>query len=87
MEASVHDNRPMLVKHIDRILDERVRPAVKERLAPVRVEAWEVTDAQGPVAGVAGGGEPVPVSAALSPQAPFRPFTVPGPWGPAWGTT
>ena len=83
----MHDNRPMLVKHIDRILDERVRPAVKERLAPVRVEAWEVTDAQGPVAGVAGGGEPVPVSAALSPQAPFRPFTVPGPWGPAWGTT
>ncbi|WP_172119197.1 alpha-mannosidase [Actinomyces faecalis] len=83
----MHDNRPMLLKHIDRILDERVRPARTEVVAALDVEAWAVTDTTGPVAGVEGAGEPVPVTTALAPSTPYRPFAVPGAWGPAWGTT
>ncbi|SHE24917.1 alpha-mannosidase [Actinomyces glycerinitolerans] len=83
----MHDNRPMLLKHIDRILNEKVRPAGLETIAPLHVEAWEVTDDAGPVAGVPGAGAPVPFSVAMSSHTPYRTFTVPGDWGPAWGTT
>ncbi|MCI7457840.1 MAG: glycosyl hydrolase-related protein [Actinomyces urogenitalis] len=83
----MHDNRPMLLKHIDRILDERVRPAMTQVVAPLDVEAWAVTDSTGPVAGIEGAGEPVPVSVGLDPATPYTPFSLPGAWGPAWGTT
>lgn len=83
----MHDNRPMLLKHIDRILDERVNPAVLEVLEPLMVEAWEVTDLDGRLAGVPGAGEPVPWSVALDPATEYHPFALPGAWGPAWGTT
>ncbi|BDA64598.1 alpha-mannosidase [Actinomyces capricornis] len=83
----MHDNRPMLLKHIDRILDERIRPAILHDLAPVEVEAWELVDREGPVAGVPGAGEPIAPQRAMAPGAPYRPVSLPAAWGPAWGTT
>ncbi|MDO4899732.1 alpha-mannosidase [Actinomyces sp.] len=83
----MHDNRAMLLKHVDRMLAERIRPAILETIAPAHVEAWEVADPSGPLANVPGAGAPVPTSTALSPTTAYRPFSIPGPWGPAWGTT
>lgn len=83
----MHDNRPMLLKHIDRILDERVRPAITEILTPTHISAWEVTDKAGPLAQVPGAGEPVSPALGLDPSMPYEPFALPGSWGPAWGTT
>ncbi|SPT53721.1 alpha-mannosidase [Actinomyces bovis] len=81
----MHDNRPMLLKHIDRILVERLQPAAVSTILPLNLECWEVTQADGPVAGVPGAGEPVPFSQAL--QAQYRPCSLPLRWGPPWGTT
>ena len=36
----MHDNRPMLLKHIDRILEERVRPATTQVVTALDVESW-----------------------------------------------
>ena len=83
----MHDHRPMLIKHIDRILDERIRPAILRDVAAVPVESWEPMDRTGPAAGVPGAGEPVPPAVAMSPGTPYAPFEIPGSWGPAWGTT
>ncbi|WP_196716983.1 alpha-mannosidase [Actinomyces trachealis] len=81
----MHANRPMLLKHIDRILVERLQPAASSTVRPLNLEYWEVTQADGPVAGVAGAGEPVPFNQAV--QAEYTPCTLPLRWGPAWGTT
>ena len=83
----MHDHRPMLIKHIDRILDERIRPAILRDVAAVPVESWEPMDGTCPAAGVPGAGEPVPPAVAMSPGTPYAPFEIPGSWGPAWGTT
>lgn len=81
----MHDNRPMLLKHIDRILVERLRPAATRTVSQVETASWAVTDAVGPVAGVPGAGEPVPFAQAL--EAEYTPCALPLRWGPPWGTT
>lgn len=83
----MHDNRPMLLKHIDRILDERVRPAIAETLHPLTVAAWALTNTSGPVAAIEGAGDPIPTHLGLAEDAPYQPFPLPHQWGPAWGTT
>lgn len=81
----MHDNRPMLLKHIDRILTERLHPAATRTVCQVDTACWAVTDAAGPVAGVPGAGEPVPFTRAR--EAEYTPCALPLRWGPPWGTT
>ncbi|QPL05516.1 MULTISPECIES: alpha-mannosidase [Actinomyces] len=81
----MHDNRPMLLKHIDRILTERLYPAATRTVRQVETAYWALTDAVGPVAGVPGAGEPVPFAQAR--QAEYTPCDLPLRWGPPWGTT
>ena len=58
---------------LNRVMNERVRPALRAALLPLTVEAWDVP------------GEPVPVEEALA--APYTSFAVGSPWGRPWGTT
>ncbi|WP_158889657.1 alpha-mannosidase [Amycolatopsis anabasis] len=69
----MHDDRKLIEGRIERVLGERVRPAVYPESIPVRVAAWHAP------------GEPVPPATALA--AEFGPFAVGEEWGPAWGTT
>jgi alpha-mannosidase len=69
----MHADRLIIEARIDRMLDERVRPAMYTDSVPMTVTAWNVP------------GEPVPVEAALA--ADYEPFTVGSPWGPPWSTT
>ncbi len=62
-----------LVDHrIDRLVRERLVPAVERARASVIIEAWEVPD------------EPVPFAQAVS--SPFTPFSIGQAWGRPWGT-
>ena len=63
----------MVEARLRRVMDERVRPALRRARTPLAVEAWDVP------------GEPVPVTDALA--ATYRPFEVGSPWGRPWGTT
>lgn len=58
---------------LSRVMNERVRPALRAARLPLAVEAWEVP------------GEPVPVDEALA--GTYAPFAVGSPWGRPWGTT
>jgi alpha-mannosidase len=69
----VHDDRAVVEARLRRVMDERVRPALRSARRPLEVEAWDVP------------GEPVPVGEALA--ATYRPFAVGAPWGRPWGTT
>jgi alpha-mannosidase len=69
----MHDDRALVEGRVERVLRERVRPAVYGARVPAAVEAWHTWD------------EPVPVSTALS--ATYSPVDVGEPWGPPWGTT
>ncbi|TQM45704.1 alpha-mannosidase [Pseudonocardia cypriaca] len=69
----MHDDRVLIERRIERILRERLRPAVHGSAVPLGVEIWHAP------------GEPVAVAEAL--QAPFRPAGVGEAWGPAWGTS
>ncbi|MCM6774591.1 glycosyl hydrolase-related protein [Nocardia sp. CDC159] len=69
----MHDDRVLVEDRIDRILAERIRPAVYPASAPLRVESWQAP------------GEPVPFAEALS--ADYRPARVGDAWGPPWATT
>ncbi|MEU9456001.1 glycoside hydrolase family 38 C-terminal domain-containing protein [Streptomyces sp. NPDC048277] len=69
----MHDDRHVTEQRLDRVLNQRIRPAVHARSVPLRVEVWDVA------------GEPVPVSEGL--DAPYRPAKVGDPWGPAWTTS
>lgn len=57
---------------VDRLVRERLTPALERASVPVAVEMWEVPD------------EPVPFARAV--QGPFEPFSVGRPWGRPWGT-
>jgi len=69
----MHDDRKLIEGRVDRVLRERIRPAVYPDSVPARIEVWEAP------------GEPVEVAEGMA--ADYRPAQVGDPWGPAWGTT
>jgi alpha-mannosidase len=69
----MHDDRVLIERRIERILRERLWPAVHGQDVPLEVEVWHAP------------GEPVAVAEAL--QAPYRPAQAGEAWGPAWGTS
>ncbi|MDX3231060.1 alpha-mannosidase [Streptomyces sp. ME19-01-6] len=69
----MHNDREVTEQRLDRVLNERIRPAVHARAVPLRVEIWDVP------------GEPVPIREGLT--APYRPARVGDHWGPAWSTS
>src|SRR5947209_7569011 len=69
----MHDDRKLIEGRVDRVLRERIRPAVYPASVPARIEVWEAP------------GEPVPVAEGLA--AEYSAAQVGDAWGPAWGTT
>ncbi|MFH8474884.1 alpha-mannosidase [Streptomyces sp. NPDC018000] len=69
----MHSNRHLTEQRLDRVLNQRIRPAVHARCVPLQVEIWNSP------------GEPVPVSQGLA--APYQPVSVGHRWGPAWSTS
>ncbi|MGH3398683.1 MAG: alpha-mannosidase, partial [Streptosporangiaceae bacterium] len=69
----MHDDRLLTERRLDRVLRERIRPAVHGATVPLQVAAWHVP------------GEPVPPAEGLA--AEYRPVEVGEPWGRPWGTT
>ncbi|NDL58927.1 alpha-mannosidase [Phytoactinopolyspora mesophila] len=80
----MHHDRSLIENRIERVLRQRLRPAVHRTVAPLSVAAWHVNGGQG---------EPVDPPTAL-PGGPgaeggveYRPAGVGDRWGPAWGTS
>jgi alpha-mannosidase len=71
-QLNMHDDRKLIEGRVDRVLRERIRPAVYPASVPARIEVWEAP------------GEPVPVAEGLA--ADYRPAAVGDMWGPPWGT-
>ncbi|NED93841.1 alpha-mannosidase [Phytoactinopolyspora alkaliphila] len=69
----MHHDRELIENRLDRVLRERVRPAVYPHAVPLTVEVWHAP------------GEPLPPAAGLA--AGYVPAAVGDPWGPAWGTS
>ncbi|GAB3700691.1 alpha-mannosidase [Nocardiopsis oceani] len=69
----MHDDRRLTEARLERVLRERVWPAVYTTSIPLEVSRWDVP------------GEPVPAADGIS--APHAPANVGDAWGPAWGTT
>ncbi|MEU0522124.1 alpha-mannosidase [Streptomyces niveus] len=69
----MHDDRKLVEARLERVLRERIRPAVHPMTTPLAVEIWSTA------------GEPVPVAEGLA--APTTPISPGTPWGPPWGTT
>lgn len=69
----MHEDRVLTERRLDRVLRERIRPAVHGAAVPLRVAAWHVP------------GEPVSPAEGLA--AEYRPFEVGAAWGRPWGTT
>ncbi|OON80120.1 alpha-mannosidase [Streptomyces tsukubensis] len=69
----MHDDRKLVEARLERVLRERVRPAVHPVTTPLTVEIWSTS------------GEPVPVAEGLA--APTRPIAAGDPWGTPWGTS
>jgi alpha-mannosidase len=70
----MHDDRLLTERRLERVLRERIRPAVYGQTTPLQVAAWHVP------------GEPVPPAEALAAET-YQPFEVGEAWGPPWGTT
>jgi alpha-mannosidase len=69
----MHDDRRQVEERLDRVLRERIAPAVYAARLPMALEVWHVP------------GEPVPVTDALAAEyAPFAPGTR---WGAPWSTS
>jgi alpha-mannosidase len=68
----VHQNQKLVEERIERVLNERITPAVHSATTPVTLRAWQVPD------------EPVPVAEALVQT--YDPFEIGQPWGRAWST-
>lgn len=69
----MHDDRALVERRIERVLDERLRPAVYPQTVPLTLEVWHAP------------GEPVPVAEGLAADyAPMQPGEA---WGPPWGTS
>lgn len=69
----MHDDRKLVEARLERVLRERIRPAVHPVTTPLAVEIWSTA------------GEPVPVAEGLA--APTTPITPGTPWGLPWGTS
>jgi alpha-mannosidase len=69
----MHDDRLLTERRLERVLRERIRPAVHGATVPLQVAAWHVP------------GEPVSPAEGLA--AEYEPFEVGSPWGRPWGTT
>jgi alpha-mannosidase len=74
----MHDDRVLTEQRLERVLRERIRPAVHGAVVtsdavPLEVAAWHVP------------GEPVPPAEGLA--AEYQPFAVGTAWGRPWGTT
>jgi alpha-mannosidase len=69
----MHDDRDLVERRIERILRERLWPAVHRDAVPLSVGVWHAP------------GEPPTVSEGLA--ADYRPVQPGEPWGPAWGTS
>ena len=69
----MHDDRLLVERRLDRVLTQRLRPAVHRDRVPLELAVWHVP------------GEPVPVGDALA--ASFVPFRVGERWGRPWGTS
>jgi alpha-mannosidase len=69
----MHNEPAVTEARLNRVLNERIRPAVHARSVPLRVELWNVP------------GEPVPVAEGLA--APYEPVQTGHRWGPPWSTS
>ncbi|MFE3456501.1 alpha-mannosidase [Nocardiopsis aegyptia] len=69
----MHDDRRLTEARLERVLRERVWPAVYTAPVPMEVARWDVP------------GEPVDAARGIA--APYEPAAVGDAWGPAWGTT
>ncbi len=69
----MHDDRELIEGRLDRMLRQRIRPAVYSAHVPLTVEAWHAP------------GEPVAPADGLA--ATYSPTSVGDRWGPPWGTT
>lgn len=69
----MHNDRTVTEARLERVLDERVRPAVYPESVPLTVTVWNAP------------GEPVPVAEGLA--AGREPIEVGALWGPPWGTS
>ncbi|MFE2043334.1 alpha-mannosidase [Streptomyces sp. NPDC059477] len=69
----MHDDRKLVEARLERVLRERIRPAVHPLSIPLSVEIWSTT------------GEPVPVAEGLT--ADTRPIAPGTAWGAPWGTS
>jgi alpha-mannosidase len=69
----MHDDRTLIESRLNRVLDERIRPAVYPVSIPLEVSVWHAPD------------EPVPVAEGIA--ADPVPIAVGDAWGPPWGTS
>jgi alpha-mannosidase len=69
----MHDERRRIEERVERVHDQRIKPAIYAASVPFEVEAWQAP------------GEPVPFEEAAS--ASYAPFAMDTSWGPPWGTT
>ncbi|GAA3898544.1 alpha-mannosidase [Streptomyces lannensis] len=69
----MHDERRRIEERVERVHNQRIKPAIYAASVPFDVAAWQAP------------GEPVPFTEAAA--APYAPFTMDTPWGPPWGTT
>ncbi|MEV8023888.1 glycoside hydrolase family 38 C-terminal domain-containing protein [Microbacterium sp. NPDC080220] len=68
----MHRNDHLALQRIDRLVRDRLPPALHRETAPVTIAAWEVPD------------EPVPFAEAIRQE--YAPFAVGTEWGKPWGT-
>ncbi|MBZ9640436.1 glycoside hydrolase family 38 C-terminal domain-containing protein [Streptomyces sp. PSKA30] len=69
----MHDERRRIEERVERVHNQRIKPAVYAATVPLQVAAWQAP------------GEPVPFAEAAA--ATYEPFAMDTPWGPPWGTT
>ncbi|MFI2510532.1 alpha-mannosidase [Streptomyces sp. NPDC018972] len=69
----MHDDRTLVEARLERVLDERIRPAVYPESVPLEVAVWHAP------------GEPVPVAEGLAAEP--EPVEVGAGWGAPWGTS
>ena len=69
----MHEETPLTVGRVTRVLGERVRPAIHSARIPLDIGAHPLP------------GEPIPAPEGIALD--YAPFRAGDPWGPAWGTT